>query len=212
MKTCYSSGDGTAHLVRGREQRGSLAFRVKGSRGSTSRPPARMLIAGFVLAVSVGCVGAPAGAREPNQLEAQAIDELIRTWPHADDMTLCAEERGRLRVYVARTDADMVERTSFCGPGHCGDNWEGRGGPCPNGCASGATSRYADGVWPFAFVEHRWPLLVLWHGVDRRKITAHEAAHWLMLCTRRIYDRAHADPLVWPAASRAGHGNLTGDN
>jgi hypothetical protein len=156
----------------------------------------RLLGLAMVLVAAGGCVRAPEGSRALDQAEAAAVDGAIREWPWRDDMERCAEERAHYLILVAQSHEEMVERTGMCGPGLCGRDQAWSQAECPWGCAAGAQRRYADGVWPFAFLERRWPLMVIWHeieGARRAGLLRHEALHWLGRCTDRGDDRGHTD-------------------
>jgi len=158
----------------------------------------------LICALLAGCVGPPSGARPLTGGELQAAHAATTAWVAAELDPLepvCAEDLERWRVLVVDDPAEYLERSSYCRPGLCGGEQEWDRRQCPNGCAHVAQSSYADGVWPVAFAERRWPLTVVWHETNPVASVRHEAVHELQACTGRGYNgwAPHSDAEVWCA-------------
>ena len=163
-----------------------------------------------------GCVNAlPAGAeRPPNSDDMRVIDAVRDAWREAGHPWTAQCQHEHAQIVVVRADQGTsvggycASRGPCCGTPEkqaaCGCLWT-QGGM---GCAAGAMTREADSIQPFAALLDDWRPM-LWVSAyetpeTQRGLVAHEATHWLGVCSGFGPDSGHARPGVWGSAGIEG--------
>lgn len=125
-------------------------------------------------ALLVGCYSLKP---ETTRMGDDVVHESIAEY-HAEgnDVSACEAEADRVRIIVAKTEAQFVNLCRLCPPGCTGR------ADCQWGCAAGCYIVQRDGS---AISATEYPTVVVWHDYGRDAIVRHELRHWLNDCSGR---------------------------